>query len=56
VEQETMNTLLEVDEEDEHTPLNLLIVTNMLKALQVCVKIASLFCRTFMQTMIVHFG
>jgi hypothetical protein len=48
-----MNTLLEVDEEDEHAPVHLLTLTNMQKAL--CVKIASLFCITFVQTVIMGF-
>jgi hypothetical protein len=33
VEQEAMNTLLEVDGEDEHAPVHLLTVTDMQKAL-----------------------
>jgi hypothetical protein len=36
VEQETMNMLLEVDEEEEHAPMDLLTVTNVQKALKVC--------------------
>lgn len=36
VEQETMKTLLEVGEEDEHAPMDLLTVSNLQKALKVC--------------------